>query len=492
MKIVFVAIHTENLAVEQLSAYLKSHGHEVELVFDPQLFKSEAIQNKKLAKLFDIKQKLVKDILKHKPDVIGFSTFTFNYQRALELTREIKNHSPNTPIIFGGVHSTVVPEKVIQEKSVDVVCVGEGEQALLEYLENTHRTDIQNLWFKKDTEIIKNSCRPLMDNLDDLPFLDKKLFYNVYPGWQTDYYAISSRGCPFKCTYCANHTFHKIYDGLGKVVRRRSPENLIAELVWAKQNFKLKKITFVDDIFVQDTEWLRKFIPLYISKINLPYVVLTHPNFVNSEAIKLLKNSSCYLLSMGIQSANENTRQQILKRAGNNQQILDVAHWCHQYKLQFSIDHIFNIPNENTEDYKQALVFYNKIRPSIINTFWLQYFPKTEIIKTALQEKYLQHSDIEKIEQGLTSTSVVVGLGGKDSFSHNNYSNFQFWMIVLPLLPRKLMNKILKSNQYLKISPPLFINAFLKLIINLIRGRGNVYGGILKFYFFFIRKIHAI
>lgn len=487
MKITFVAIHTENIAIEYLSAYLKQHGHEVGLVFDPQLFGSEAIQNKKLANFFDATEKIIAEILAEKPDVVGFSTFTFNYQRALHLAREIKRRAPHLPIIFGGVHTTCVLDKVLAENCVDVVCVGEGEQALTEFLSAPSRTDVQNLWFKKDGQIIKNSCRPLITDLNQLPFPDKKLFYNIYPGWGKDYYAISSRGCPFQCSYCANHIFHKIYAGLGQVVRRRSPENLIAELVWAKTNFAPKKVTFVDDIFVQDINWLKEFIPLYQAKINLPYIVLTHPNFVSEEAVKLLKISGCYLLSMGVQSANEELRTTVLNRAGTNFQIEKVAQFCHQFKLQFSIDHIFNIPGETTNDYQQALKFYNRLRPSIINTFWLQYFPKTEIIQTALNKNILTATDVEKIEQGLTSTSVVVGLGGKDDIHPNLlHTNFQFWLLLLPILPAKLVTRILNSKNYLKIKPPLIINSFIKLFINFIRGRGNVYGGIIKFMLHFM------
>jgi len=238
MKIVFVAIATENIAIEFLSSFLKERGHVVEMVFDPRLFATEAFNLKRVAGIFDISKEIVKQINEKKPDLIGFLVFTFNYQRSLELARAIKKSGQKAPIIFGGVHPTSVPELVIKEKSVDMVCVGEGEYALDELLQALEKgqkiNNIKNIWFKRDKRVIKNPCRKLIEDLDSLPFPDKNMFYNVYPGFiKDDYSALSSRGCPFSCTYCGNNVLHKVYRGLGKPVRRRNPKNMVDELVWA-------------------------------------------------------------------------------------------------------------------------------------------------------------------------------------------------------------------------------------------------------------------
>ncbi len=493
MKIVFIAINTENLAVEYLASYLKQHGHQAELVFDPYIFGSEAINLPVLANLFDTKKEIIQQVLAKEPDVVGFSLFTFNYQRALHLARELKKFKPNLPIIFGGIHPTCVPEQVIQEECVDMVCVGEGEEALADFLNSLQirqsRYDIKNIWFKKEGQIIQNPLRHLIDDLDQLPFPDKELFYQVYSGFKKDYLILSSRGCPFKCAYCANHVLHKIYQGLGPIIRRRSPENVIQELVWAKHNFKPGQVTFVDDIFVQSFDWLERFISLYQEKINLPYVVLTHPIYVDFKTAKLLKDSGCYLLMFGIQSASEDIRQIILNRAGTNEQIEAAAQACQRAKLHFSIDHIFNIPGEGASEYLEALKFYNQLRPSIINSFWLQYFPKTEIIQTAIERGIMNLQEVGKIEQGLFSTSVVVGLGGKDNFSPKLiYTNFQFWFMLLPILPQWLMTKIIQNKKMiLNFKPPMLLNVAIKFMTNLFKGRGSVYGGIIKSLLYFMK-----
>ena len=491
-KIVFVALSVESLAIEYLSSYLKKQGYEVEVVFDPQLFDSEVFHFKKISKIFDIKKELVQQIIEKKPDLIGFSVFTINYQRCLSIAKELKKQNKNIPIIFGGIHPTSVPEVVIKEKNVDLVCVGEGEDALSELLKSINNkkinTDIKNIWFKdKNGKIIKNSVRPLINDLNKLPFLDKDLFNNIYPKFMNDYYTISSRGCPFRCTYCANNVLQKVYQGLGKSIRQRSPENLIEELIVAKKRYSVKHITFADDVFVQDLVWLKKFTKLYKRKINLPYTMLTHPSFISQEVANLLAKSGCFLLAFGIQSASEKTRTQILNRHETNNQILKAAKHCHQANLKFSIDHIFNIPSETIKEQEEALKFYNEIRPSVINSYWLQYFPKTEIIQSAIKYKKIKKEDVVKIENGYASSSFVVGFGAKDIYNQNlDFANFQFFFMLLPILPKSIMNFIITKKYYLtSFKPPIFLNILIKFFINLSQKRGYVYLDMIRNIFHF-------
>ena len=280
MKVVFVCSGVENIAIEFLSGFLKSKGYETDLVFDPTLFSSEAVFFKKPADFFDTKKELAKQIMEKQPDLICFSVLTLNYQRSLTIAKLVKKINKKIPIVFGGIHPTCVPEIVIKEKAVDIVCVGEGENALAELLPSIKKgnldTSINNLWFKKGNKIIKNSLRPLISNLDKLPFPDKELFYNVYPGFKKDYYTISSRGCPFACTYCANNVLHKIYKGLGKTIRQRSPNNLINELTLAKEKFSPKKITLSNRYpldekgeFIDVTKWRYRHMGEKVSTLKL-------------------------------------------------------------------------------------------------------------------------------------------------------------------------------------------------------------------------------
>lgn len=422
MKIVFILIGDESLGVEFLSSFLKLHGHQTDIFLDPNLFDIGVFRFKKIADFFDIKKEIVKEVLLKKPDIIGFTSFTATFQRSLRLAKEFKKTAPHIPIIFGGIHPTSVPDVVIKEKCIDYVCVGEGEYPLLELLENLNNPEkiktIKNIWSKEGKNIIENPVRALVKDLDSFPFPDKDLFYKTQPKFIKDeYFTTSSRGCPFGCTYCSNNVIQNLYRGLSQPFRQRSPKNLVEELYIAKNKYNAKRFFFVDDVFVRDFDWLKDFVYLYKKKVNLPYMIVTHPRFLSLPVTKLLAKSGCYMVSFGIQTASEETRFKTLKRFETNKDIEAASKNCHKAKLPFSVDHIFCIPGENINNQVQSLKFYNKLRPNKINSNWLQYFPRTDIINTAVKMKLVSKKMVKKIEKGLTNTSYYVGLSAKDTFN---------------------------------------------------------------------------
>jgi anaerobic magnesium-protoporphyrin IX monomethyl ester cyclase len=179
MKIAFIVSEDENPGVEYLSDYLKRSGHQVELVFNPQQFNKAYTRNNFLAKIFNWEEINLKQLARTKPDLIGFSCVTANYQWALSFAKKVKNRF-NTPIIFGGVHPTLRPEVVMENEVIDMVCIGEAEEAILELMDSLakkdQRTDIKNIWFRKNGEIIRNQPRPLEENLDKYA-MDRQLFF---------------------------------------------------------------------------------------------------------------------------------------------------------------------------------------------------------------------------------------------------------------------------------------------------------------------------
>ncbi|HON57339.1 MAG TPA: cobalamin B12-binding domain-containing protein [bacterium] len=209
MRCVLVAIGWENISLQALSAMLKKNGHEVILVYDQALFDDKNyLCIKWLAKLLDQKKKVLQRIIELKPDLVGFHVETVQYQEILELAREIKKYY-KVPIIFGGIHAHSAPEVVLKsdDPTVDIVCLSEGEYPLLELCNSIDKGKIdytiKNLWFRLENgTIIKNECRPLIENIDELPTIDKDLFAEHIP-LKHSYLACPSRGCPYKCTYCS-------------------------------------------------------------------------------------------------------------------------------------------------------------------------------------------------------------------------------------------------------------------------------------------------
>src|SRR3989344_6439993 len=183
MNVTFVAMGSELLGLESMSAVLKKHGHNVNLAFEPALFDDKVYFHiKSLAKLFSSKKQVIKKIINSKPDIIGFSVISLTYQWSIMMAKELKKHLKDTPIIFGGVFAMSNPETVLEQSCVDVVCIGDGEYPLFELVESMKKGKIdykiKNLWFKKDNKIIKNKLREPV-KFDEYPIFDKSLFEKV-------------------------------------------------------------------------------------------------------------------------------------------------------------------------------------------------------------------------------------------------------------------------------------------------------------------------
>lgn len=147
-----------------MSAILKEAGHEVELL---EISTEED------------KNKISPFIKSFQPQIIGLSTNFHQYAHCVQIAREIKKEF-DIPLFIGGVHVTFRPDEVIQEKSFDGLCIGEGEYPFLELVKrmanNQEYTDIPNFWFRRGEKIIKNDLGPLVEDLDELPFPDRSIF----------------------------------------------------------------------------------------------------------------------------------------------------------------------------------------------------------------------------------------------------------------------------------------------------------------------------
>ena len=188
-----------------------------------------------LYKLFDCKDKVIEKIIASKPDIIAISVFTDNYSWALYISGKVKERL-NVPVIFGGIYPTSCPEVIIQEDCVDIVCIGEGEYPMSELLESMENGEIdytiKNLWFKKNGEIIKNLARPL-NEIDEYPIYDKELFENDIDMGDC-YTALTSRGCPYRCSYCSQNFLAKFYGH--QDMRRMNIDKVISELKKYKEH----------------------------------------------------------------------------------------------------------------------------------------------------------------------------------------------------------------------------------------------------------------
>ncbi|MFH1395323.1 MAG: cobalamin-dependent protein, partial [Candidatus Omnitrophota bacterium] len=302
-----------------LSACLRAKSFEVDL-FDTTYYKTEEVnfEQKKVEllqikpfnlndkgvgfKQTDIYEDLRKKVAEYKPDLIGITMVEDTYDLSRSLLESIKSF--DVPVIAGGVFVTFSPEEVISNETVDMVCVGEGEEALVELCEKMSKgeeySDIKNLWVKKEGKIIKNPLRPLM-NIDELPVIDydifgrDRLYRPMFGKVFTMIHVELDRGCPYDCTYCEAPHLRKLFqeNGCGIYYRKKNVDTIMREMRVLADKYNPDYVNFNSETFLaKPINELKEFAEKY-KEINIPFWCQTRPETVTEEKIKILKDMNC-------------------------------------------------------------------------------------------------------------------------------------------------------------------------------------------------------
>jgi len=436
-KILFIQnIPFEFMGPMSLSAVLKKRGHDCRL-----LITSESPDF--LGRIAD-----------YGPDLIAFSTMTGPHRWVLDTAGKIKPIF-NKPVILGGPHPTFFPE-IIHEPGVDIVCLGEGEFALLELADKLDRgddySDVQNLWVKKDGHIVRNGLRPLLDDLDDLPFPDRTLYdgcrlLRAIPAMKF----LTGRGCPYHCAFCFNRQYRELYKGLGRPVRKRGVDHLIEEIKITAKTYHLKLIRFPDDSFSGNRAWLLAFLEKYAKDVSLPFTGLARANELDEEVVKALKAAGCLNVFFGVETGNEDLRNRILKKQLTNAQILNAARLLKKYRVRFGTYNMFGLPGETLPLAWETIALNRALKPDYTINNVFQPYPRTEIVSYALEHGFL---DPEAEYLKTMNEGSIMNIRGIDQIT--NLCRFAHLAITVPFLTPLIRNLITW--------PP---NRFYKLIYSL-------------------------
>ncbi len=353
-------------------------------------------------------------------DVVGLSFNSFNSIVAAQLGKYLKSKGIKW-LIAGGPHTTAIPEEVMTY--ADIAVIYEAELTLpklLEKINNSFR-DINGIVFKDENgQIVNTGCPKIESNLDNIPFqsishedityynftngaFEKPTIDKLFPHGGRNYFIMTSRGCPFKCTYCCNNLFRKLNKDFMRV-RKRSVQNVILEMEMAKQA-SFKGFFICDDNFLAFTrEEIEIFSKLYRTRINLPFAIAgLNPNNMRAknsrEKIGLLLNSGLSDIRIGVQSGSNKTLEKFRRNYTSEElpKLLSVFEnrktvWRKPYdKLRIAVDFICDSPWENEEDKLETL----KLANSLLTTYGvffntLTYFPGTDIYELALKEGWVK------------------------------------------------------------------------------------------------------
>ncbi len=394
MRVLFVIkqIDYEPLGLLYLSSTLRQAGHQVRLAIaadeDPVAVAQE-----------------------WQPGVVGYSVYTGSQTYYRDLNLRIKKALPGVVSAFGGPHPTYFPE-FIEEPGVDAVCIGEGEGAILDLVNAVEAgrplSGIENWWFKQNGGVERNPLRPAEDDLDRLPFPDRELIYeqDSFTRESGIKHFITSRGCPYNCTYCFNHALAALYRGKGRRLRQASVDKVIEEVRWVKERYPLQFVVFLDDLFIVSTEWLRELADRFPKEIGLPFFCNVRANLVTEDKIALLRQAGCTSVGMGVETGNAQLRNEILKRALSDEQIIGASHLIRQAGIQLITTNMLGLPGGTLANDFETLALNHACRPAYANAFLYQPYPRTELGEYARQHGFVEGS-LDEIDDSAWERSVL-------------------------------------------------------------------------------------
>ena len=412
--------------LRSVASVLKQDGFSVRMVFlprDVEGYSLDAFRRCYSKSLLDQLQKLAEGA-----DLIGISVMSNNVREAIQITEHLRGGGKRL-VIWGGIHPTIRPEECLAR--ADLVCVGEGEEAMVELARRLERGDgyrgIANIFCREEGKTVRTPLRPLVTDLDRIPYPDYELqdhfalyrgkiepmtedllyHYFCHPSGHDRlpvYATTMSRGCPWTCSYCSNSALKNLYHESWKV-RRRSVANFIGELKSVITRYpRIQWIKLQDDTFLDDDATLREFAAAYKEHIKLPlFVTGFQPPMATVEKIGVLVDAGMKRVRMGLQTGSMGTMRGIYKRPSSRQQLQKAFQAFHQFQGRIeppSYDLILDNPWETDDDCLETLNLLMEIpKPYKLNLFTLTFFPGTELHGRAKAEGLLRDERSEIYER---------------------------------------------------------------------------------------------
>tara|TARA_Y100000310_G_scaffold56739_1_gene52059 strand:- start:2981 stop:4585 length:1605 start_codon:yes stop_codon:yes gene_type:complete len=479
MKIALIStdMHVYTHGLRAISTYLKQHGHETIIISMPsmnnvglvkdykRLYSDEALKNMAA---------LVQDC-----QLVGVCSIAANFEKAIQVVDTIK--PLKIPTVWGGIFPTTYSEFCI--KHCDIICVGEGEMAICELADrieaNENYFDVKNFWFKKDNQVIKNSMRPMIHELDDL-YPDYDLETNFVLENNKEIVKLSdkhleywlfyqgTRGCFYSCKFCCNYQLDKMYNDRSRKIRKKSVPAMIKDIKEIRSKFSTIKYVWFndDDMNVLTIDETKQFSELYKKEINLPFKIYMSPPTVNEEKLKYFLEAGLDQIELGIQTGSDRVNKELYGRPIFRANILKAAKILNKQKKRMSSPSyqiIANNPYENQQDVLDTISLLQKIpAPYKMQPFGLVFFPGTPLYDMAVKDGIVKKFEDSGYDLDFNDMSQHLGLGRKNFYlnclinymggSTTRYRHGLLPKFILPfLLNTKIINFFDKNHNFLSV-----------------------------------------
>ena len=343
---------------------------------------------------------LGEEILKRNPDIVSISALTPTMGVALDSADKIKQVKPDTIVVLGGYHPTFEYESVLEEPSVDVVVRGEGEYTFLELVQTIESGgDLKNVdglafYDRDDNSLVVTPDRPVIENLDELPFpafhlfpMDKYRILNITTNVAT---IITTRGCPMQCSFCSSAALH------GHKLRRRSYENVVDEIELRLKLENIDTIAFMDDTFTLNKKFV-KDLCAEIKRRNLEFWwgCTSRVDTLDEELLQIMKDAGCITLFIGVESAD----QQMLEKMNKN---ITISKTENAFKLARKVgirtiaSCVIGMPEDTKKSIHQTIDFVKSLNPNYALYSLATPYPGTRFYNETFKKNLIDIGDWSK------------------------------------------------------------------------------------------------
>jgi len=384
-----------------------------------------------------------------KPDIIGISIYTTSFPSIIETINTIRNIHPNSKIVAGGPHASILPEECINLLNIDAVVIGEGENTfnlLVEHIsQNKDYSTVPNIAYRNNLRIVHTSISNERLDLNNIPIPARDLIdLNLYKPAEGTYKRlpatnmITSRGCPYNCCYCSKSVFGSYY-------RFISPENIIKEIKHLVSTYGIKEIYFNDDVFTLHNENTATFCNMLIeSKIDITWGCSTRANLVNPELLQLMKNSGCISIGYGVESGDGEILKSISKDLSINT-LKTAINATKTEGIETRTFYIFGLPGESFSSMKKTFSLAKEIFSDFVIFNFAIPIPGTKLYETALSNNLLKYKSLELYEKcdGAHPLISLTNITDKQLLSFYKRAYLMYY-----LSPKYILNRIISIKSF--------------------------------------------